>query len=99
MRKGASAPGRGYIAYVEQRLGSLGCACGGRSEEAVLTPALQGGLGQTYIQEALLGPEIITVSSHEAAADSWPKADGQGVMGLARPAESGASRFLCSGLG
>lgn len=99
MRKEAPAPGREYKACVEQGLGSLGCACGGRSEEVTLTPALQGGLGRTSIQEALLGPEVITVSSHEIAADSWPKADGQGVRGKARPAESGAGRSLCGGLG
>lgn len=77
----------------------MGCACGSRSEEAVLTPALQGGLGQTSIQKALLGPEAITAPSHEAAVDLWPKADGRGVRSTARPAESGAGRFLCSGLG
>lgn len=77
----------------------MGCACGSRSEEAVLTSALQGGLGQTSIQKALQGPEAITAPSHEAAVDSWPKADRQGVRSTARPAESETGRFLCSGLG
>lgn len=51
----------------------------------MLSPVLKGRLGQTSISVALLGPEVITTCSCEAAYDSWPRTDGQGVRVLAKP--------------
>lgn len=66
--------GRGWAAQVREGVG-----------ESVLSPVLKGRLGQTSISVALLGHEVITTCSCEAAYDSWPRTDGQGVRVLAKP--------------
>lgn len=78
----------------------LGCSgrLGAGVEGAVLSPALQGGLGQS-MGVALLGPEVIAASSCEAAVIHGWRAEGPAVRDMARSAGRGASHSLCNGLG